>query len=118
MDIINMRSFDEVLLLQAAEVLSAGLPEWLPTLQEAQREIGELLIPGNTMLAAVEEGRVLGLGGILAPVYDGRVFELHPLAVRSDCRHRGVGRLIVRALEEKARERGGLTIYLGADDER
>ncbi len=118
MEILDIRTFEEALLIQAAEVLSESLSEWLPTPQEARAEIEQLLSPGNLMLAAVEEGRVLGLGGILAPIYDGRVFELHPLAVRSGNRHRGIGCAIVRALEEKAKERGGLTIYLGSDDER
>ncbi|QUH20582.1 GNAT family N-acetyltransferase [Alkaliphilus sp. B6464] len=59
----------------------------------------------------------IGWGGILAPVYNGNVFELHPLAVRSNHRNQGIGRAIVTALEDEARNQGGLTIYLGADDE-
>ncbi|WAA12891.1 GNAT family N-acetyltransferase [Fervidibacillus halotolerans] len=50
-------------------------------------------------------------------MYNGNVFELHPLAVRSDKRNQGIGRTIVTALEDEARKQGGLTIYLGADDE-
>lgn len=59
---------------------------------------------------------MIGFGGIL-PQYDGRVFELHPLAVRADTRGRGVGAAILHALEDAARARGGLTMILGADDE-
>ncbi len=118
MDILDMRTLDEPLLRQAADVLSESLPEWLPTPEAAAEELKGLLQPGNVMLAAVEEGRVMGLGGLLEPAYDGRVFELHPLAVLRDVRERGVGRAIVEALEEEARRRGELTIWLGSDDER
>jgi len=52
-------------------------------LQEAIKEIDERLIPENTMLAAIHNIEVVGWGGILAPVYHGNVFELHPLAVRA-----------------------------------
>lgn len=81
-------------------------------------EINERLIPENTLLAAVESDEVLGWGGILAPEYEGKVFELHPLVVKNDRRNQGVGRSLVAALEDAARKQGGLTIYLGADDEK
>ena len=74
------------------------------------------LTPENTLLAAVEDGEVLGWGGIL-PEYSGHVYELHPLVVRREKRRNGIGRFIVGALENAARERGGLTIRAGADDE-
>jgi aminoglycoside 6'-N-acetyltransferase I len=80
-------------------------------------EINDLLVPENTLLAALEDNVVVGWGGILAPDYDGNVIELHPLAVRRDKRKQGIGRAIVTALEDAARKQGALTIYLGADDE-
>lgn len=103
---------------EAIQILKDSFPIWLPTLQAAQNAVKECLMPGNTMLAAVEDGTVLGFGGILAPIYNGNVFELHPLVVRSDIRKQGIGRAIVTSLEDEARKRGGLTIYLGADDEK
>lgn len=118
MYLTNMTQLNETQIVEAAQILTDSLPMGWPTLQQALEEIGERLIPENTLIAALEEGIVIGWGGILAPSYDGRVYELHPLAVRRDRRGRGVGRAIVTALEECARERGGLTIYLGADDER
>jgi len=45
------------------------------------------------------------------------VWELHPLAVRPDCQRKGIGRALVNDLEERVRERGGLTIRVGTDDE-
>jgi aminoglycoside 6'-N-acetyltransferase I len=118
MEIVNMAQLDRAQIIQAAQILTDSIPIGWPTLQQALEEIEERLIPDNTLLAAVEDGNVVGWGGILAPVYNGNVFELHPLAVRSDKRKQGIGRAIVTALEDEARKQGGLTIYAGADDER
>lgn len=117
MQLVNMKELTEPQRQQAAIILTESLPLGWPTLQDAQDELTELLIPENTLLAALENDEVIGWGGILAPSYDGRVFELHPLAVRADQRKRGVGRAIVTALEEAARRQGGLILQLGADDE-
>ena len=117
MQIINMTQVNKAQIIQAAQILTDSLPIGWPTLQDAMDEIKERLIPENTLLVSVENGIVIGWGGILAPVYNGNVFELHPLAVRSNKRNQGIGRAIVTALEDEARKQGGLTIYLGADDE-
>lgn len=117
MNIINMTKVSKTQIMQAAQILTDSLPIGWSTLQDAIDEIKERLIPENTLLVAVENEIVIGWGGILAPVYNGNVFELHPLAVRSDKRNQGVGRAIVTALEDEARRQGGLTIHLGADDE-
>jgi aminoglycoside 6'-N-acetyltransferase I len=103
--------------LQAAQILADSLPLGWATLKDAMDEINERLIPENTLLAAVEKGDVIGWGGILAPSYNGNVFEMHPLAVKESKRKQGVGRMIVTALENAARNRGGLIMWLGADDE-
>lgn len=117
MEIVNMASLSPAQIAEAAIILSDSLPLGWPTRDDALEEIRERLVPDNTLLAAVEGGNVLGWGGILEPGYDGRVFEIHPLAVRRDLRGRGIGREIVLALEGAARAQGGLTITLGADDE-
>lgn len=118
MNIINMNRLRQHQLLEAGQMLTDSLPLGWATLDDAMQEINDCLSPGNTMLAALENGQVIGWGGILAPIYNGHVFELHPLVVRTDQRHRGIGRAIVQALEEAARSQGGLTLYLGSDDER
>jgi aminoglycoside 6'-N-acetyltransferase I len=118
MEIINMAQLTEAQILEAAKILTDSIPIGWPTLLDALEEIKERLIPENTLFAAVEDGAVLGWGGILAPEYDGNVYELHPLAVRVDMRGHGIGRAIVTALENEARIQGGLTIWLGADDEK
>jgi len=117
MEILNMKQLNETQIIQAAQILTDSLPIGWPTLQDALDEINKLLTPENTLLAAVENDIVLGWGGIL-PEYNGNVFELHPLAVRCDRRRQGIGRAIVTALEDEARKQGGLTIHIGADDEK
>ena len=64
---------------------------------------------------AIEEGRLAGFVGAM-PQYS-HAWELHPLAVRKDCRGRGIGRALLRALEAECASRGILTLYLGTDDE-
>ena len=117
MEIVNMTQLNKTQIMQAAEILTDSIPIGWPTLQNALDEINELLIPENTLLAAVENDTVIGWGGIL-PRYNGNVFEMHPLVVRIDRRNQGIGRAIVAALEEAARKQGGLTIHVAADDEK
>jgi aminoglycoside 6'-N-acetyltransferase I len=118
MKIVDKTILDKSHLNQAAYILTDSIPTGWPTFNDAIKEIKALLAPGNTLLAAVEKDTVLGIGAILAPIYNGNVFELHALAVRSDRRRQGIARAIVTALEDEARRQGGITIYLGADDER
>ncbi|MGH7501613.1 MAG: GNAT family N-acetyltransferase [Longimicrobiales bacterium] len=91
-------------------------PESWPTLESAEAEVGESLGADRISLVAVSSrGRVVGwIGGI--SMYQGRVWELHPLAVRRDVQGRGVGRLLVSHLEAEVRRRGCVTLYLGTDD--
>ncbi len=118
MRIVDMMQLSQEQITEAAQILTESIPIGWPTLQDALEEISEQLVSENTLLAAMDGDVVLGWGGILAPTYNGNVFELHPLAVRSDKRTQGVGRALVHALEETARQQGGLTIYLGADDDK
>src|ERR671911_79475 len=106
---------------QAAELLVEGFredwPDAWPTTEAALQEVRESLLEERISLVALDEnGAVLGwIGGL--PSYSGNVWELHPLVVRPDVRRRGVGRALVADLEARVRERGGLTLWLGTDDE-
>ncbi len=106
---------------QAAALLVEGFqehwPDAWPDLDSALEEVQESFGADRISRIAVDDaGTVLGwIGGIQQ--YNGNVWELHPLVVRSDCRGKGVGRSLVADLEERVRERGGLTLWLGTDDE-
>jgi aminoglycoside 6'-N-acetyltransferase I len=72
---------------------------------------------GSAFIAAIINGEAIGWCGIL-PSYGGHVFELHPLVVRRDWQRKGIGTILVNEITNIARVKGGLTIWLGADDER
>ena len=92
-------------------------PDAWPTLEDAETEVGLALAPEKVALAALDErGTLLGWVGAL-PMYDGAVWELHPLVVGRAHQGRGVGRALVRSLEDVVRARGALTLWLGTDDQ-
>jgi aminoglycoside 6'-N-acetyltransferase I len=87
------------------------------TFDEGMEEVGEMLEAERICRVALDDdGNLLGMiGGI--PQYDGHVWELHPLAVQPNLQGRGIGRALVADFEEQVRQRGGLTVMLGTDDE-
>jgi aminoglycoside 6'-N-acetyltransferase I len=121
MRIVDLEPGDEETVRQAAILLVEGFkenwPDAWPDVDAALEEVGESFGENRISRVAVgEDGAVLGwIGGI--PSYGGKVWELHPLVVRPDLQRRGIGRALVADLEERVRERGGLTIWLGTDDE-
>lgn len=50
-------------------------------------------------------------------MYSGNVWELHPLVVNSNFRGQGIGCTLVRDFEDQVREKGGITVWIGTDDE-
>ena len=106
---------------QAADLLVRGFkghwPDAWPDIDAALKEIQKSLGEGRISRIAVDEnGAVLGwIGGISE--YSGNVWELHPLVVNPDYQGKGIGRALVTDLEERVRERGGLSIMVGTDDE-
>ena len=121
MRIIDLHPGNKEIIHQAASLLVEAFREHWPNawpnldsaLEEVQKSFGE----GRISRVAVDDnGTVLGwIGGISE--YRGNVWELHPLAVRSDCQGKGIGSALVTDLEERVRERGGFTIRVGTDDE-
>lgn len=121
MRIISLSPQEENLIQQTATLLlesfrehwSDAWPDMDSALQEVKASLGTDRI---SRIAVNEQGDVIGwIGGIKQ--YNGNVWELHPLVVRSDCQGQGIGRTLVRDLEDQVRERGGLTLWVGTDDE-
>jgi len=119
MKIVNMKTLNETQIIQAARILTDELPLGWPSLEDALHEVKERWAgkEGALFFAAVENGEVSGWCGVI-PRYGGNVYELHPLAVRRDVQRRGIGTLLVREAERTARDRGGLTLRVDADDEK
>jgi len=122
--IINMQTLNENQRAQAAQMLTDELPAGWKTFDDAMEEVADRVDniecdgDGESLfLAAVENNEVLGWVGML-PSYSGKVYELHPLVVRRDRQGRGVGTQLVQAIEAAAKSQGGITMQLGADDER
>jgi GNAT superfamily N-acetyltransferase len=120
MRIVDLQQSDHESIQQIAALLVEGFREhwpggW-PDLESGLEEVRESFGAGRISRVALDDGTVLGwVGGISQ--YDGNVWELHPLVVRPDRQGQGVGRALVADLEDRVRERGGLTISLGTDDE-
>jgi aminoglycoside 6'-N-acetyltransferase I len=93
-----------------------GTAAW-PDVESGLAEVRESLDPERISRIAVDDvGTVLGwVGGI--PQYDGHVWELHPLVVAPAYQRQGIGCALVADLEAETRRRGGLTLWLGSDDE-
>lgn len=121
MQIIDLRPDASALIEQVAAMLVAGFresaPDAWPDLASARDEVHDSFGPERISRVAVDEqAQALGwIGG--SSQYDGHVWELHPLVVRPDQQRRGIGRALVADLEAQVRQRGGLTLLLGSDDQ-
>jgi aminoglycoside 6'-N-acetyltransferase I len=113
---------DRDVVRQAAELLVEGFradwPDAWPRIEDA---LGELATfsgdPDRVAWAIVDaDGRVIGWIGAIR-MYNGNVWELHPMVVHPEHRGRGVGRALVEHLADEARAQGALTLWLGSDDE-
>lgn len=120
--ITDLHAEDEAACAQAAAILQAAFranwPEAWATLDEALEEVCEMVGPERICRVAVDDvdGKVVGVIGGL-PEYHGHVWELHPLAVDPSRQGQGIGRRLVQDFEAQVKQRGGLTIRLGSDDE-
>jgi aminoglycoside 6'-N-acetyltransferase I len=121
--ILHLREASAELIGCAAEILVKAFrenwPDAWPDLASAEREVADCLAPDRAACrGAFDESTGALLGWIGAtPIYDGRVWEIHPLAVDPDFQRQGVGTALVRDLERLAAKAGVLTLWLGSDDE-
>lgn len=121
MKIIDLPSDNENAISQAAMVLQLAFRHHWPsawqTIDEARIEVLESLKEGRLSRIAIDDHEnVLGWAGAI-PTYRGKAWELHPLAVHPDHQGKGIGTALVRDIENQVCLRGGITLYLGSDDE-
>jgi aminoglycoside 6'-N-acetyltransferase I len=122
MRIVDLCADDRATIIQVAHLLMEGFlhvgsDAW-PDIASALREVQASLGPEHiSRVALAEDGTVVGwIAG--ASGYDGHVWELHPLVVHPQYRRQGIGRALAEDLECLARQRGGITLFLGTDDEQ
>ena len=83
----------------------------------AREEVIESIAAERISRVALDSNNdVVGWIGCI-PTYRGRVWEVHPLVVARAHRRQGIGRALVHDLERIVAARGGLTLWLGSDDE-
>jgi aminoglycoside 6'-N-acetyltransferase I len=85
--------------------------------ESARQEVLASLAPDRISRVSVDAAGIARgwIGG--APLYGGRVWEIHPLVVSESHRGQGIGRSLVEDLERLAVLRGALTLWAGSDDE-
>lgn len=95
----------------------AGLSASWRTVEDAREEVQDALESDDEGGAwvALSEGHVAGWVGCWSRY--GQVWELHPLAIAPPAQGRGLGRALVAKAEQVARDGGGATLVVGADDE-
>ena len=119
--IVDFPADDKRIIQQAARLLIEGFkdhwPAAWPDMDRALQEVHDSLGSGGINRIALDEhGTLLGWVGAISQ-YDGHAWELHPLVVHVSHQRKGIGRALVADLETQVRKRGGITIYLGTDDE-
>lgn len=114
MEIRRLEKNDEKHIKEAAELLIESFPHSYSDC--AIEEITQCLDDERIAIMAVEDDIVIGFVGAI-PQYGITGWELHPLVVRRSHQFKGIGTLLIEALEREVRNSGGITIYLGSDDE-
>ena len=117
LQIINLFSEDRQKIRDVAHLLLEGFTEAWNDIDECLLEVEETLNEDRVSRVAVNaEGKVIGwIAG--SSSYDGIVWDIHPLFVHKDYRNKGIGKALVLDFENCVREKGGITIFLGSDDE-
>ena len=117
MKIVSVDKTNTEMIEQMARLISRAFLKAYGDMEIAVDEVYQCIDEKKICKVAVDEKlRVLGwIGG--RSQYDGNVWEMHPLVVDENHRRKGIGKKLVESLEEKARKKGAITIYLGSDDE-
>ncbi len=114
MEIKALQKTEALQVQEAADLLREAFPHCYDDC--AEEEMARCLEEGRVALVAVDDGHVVGFVGAI-PQYGETGWELHPLVVRASRQGEGVGTRLIHALEAAVAQRGGVTVYLGSDDE-
>ena len=97
---------------------AANWPDAWPNLDRAREEVKASLGKDriSRIAKAAKTGKICGWIGAIAQ-YGGNVWEIHPLVVPAEFQRQGIGRSLVADLETEVKNRGGLTLWVGTDDE-
>lgn len=113
----RLTSQDQDWILQAAGLLTEAFPHSWPDEQAGLAVVHQCLEEGKIAFVAVVEEQVAGFIGAM-PQYGQTGWELHPLVVAQHSRRQGIGAALIHVLEREVAARGGITLYLGSDDEQ
>ena len=121
MQLIDLAVVNRAATHQAAILLVTGFaehwPDAWPDLDAAARYVGECLADDRICRAAVsDDGELIGWTAA-EPLYGGNVWELNVIVVQPSRQRQGIGRALLEDMEGQVAQRGGLTIWLGSDDE-
>lgn len=117
MEMISLSKDDQGRLEEVARLLLEGFTTSWNDWAECMEEVEESLQNNRISRVAVHvSGKVVGwIAGVSN--YRGNVWDLHPLVVHKDYQGQGIGKALVADFECCVREKGGMTIFLGTDDE-
>jgi aminoglycoside 6'-N-acetyltransferase I len=107
---------DERAIEEIARLLQQNFASAWQEIEEGVEEVREAFGEDRFSFVAKANGEVVGWIGAIV-TYNGHSMELHPLVVHQAWQGKGVGRLLVAALEAEGKQRGITTVYLGTDDE-
>lgn len=99
---------------EASELLIESFPHSYS--DSALEEVHKCLSEDRIAIMAVDGEQLVGFIGAI-PQYGTTGWELHPIVVRKSQQFKGIGTLLINALEKEIANNGGITIYLGTDDE-
>ncbi|WP_433534118.1 GNAT family N-acetyltransferase [Micromonospora sp. CA-249363] len=94
--------------------------EWISrsfTIEESDRKtladpFAAIVEPGGDVLVLRDDGQIVGCVSLVR--YSEDVFELSKMAVAPAARGRGLGRQLIEAAIERARQLGAATLFLGS----
>jgi aminoglycoside 6'-N-acetyltransferase I len=109
--------YPELLAALLYEAFRPTSPHSWPTMADAMGEVWSRMSDANINLIACQRGNPVCGWISAAPQYEGKVWEVHPLVVHAEFRGMGIGTRLVHGTERLAGDRGGVTLWVGTDDE-